>query len=237
MLALLASFVAIEPRSAHPLVRLGILRSGPLVRANLGMATMFGAYVGFQFVGTLYLQTMHGWSPVETALAFLPGGLLVAVGSSRIGPLIDRFGTARVIAVGMAAFVAGYALFLRFDGSPSFVALMLPTMLLIGFGFALALPEPEHPGGGRHPGSRAGPGLRPGQHLVPARRRDRPGDRDGGGERRDVARRVPARDRRGHRPGGARAAGACSAHPGADRSCVRSAQAAASTRRQLPDAI
>jgi MFS family permease len=141
VLALLASFVAIEQRSAHPLVRLGILRSGPLVRANLGMAAMFGAYVGFQFVGTLYLQVMHGWSPVETALAFLPGGLLVAFGSSRIGPLIDRFGTARVIVVGMAAFVAGYALFLRFDGSPSFVDLMLPTMLLIGFGFALAFPS------------------------------------------------------------------------------------------------
>jgi MFS family permease len=141
VVALLSAFVTIERRSAHPLVRLGILRSGPLVRANLGMATMFGAYVGFQFVGTLYLQTMHGWSPVETALAFLPGGLLVALGSSRIGPLIDRFGTARVIAVGMAAFVAGYALFLRFDGSPSFADLMLPTMLLIGFGFALAFPS------------------------------------------------------------------------------------------------
>ena len=53
---LLAAFVAIEQRSAHPLVRLGILRSGTLVRANLGMAAVFGAYVAFQFVGTLYLQ-------------------------------------------------------------------------------------------------------------------------------------------------------------------------------------
>jgi EmrB/QacA subfamily drug resistance transporter len=139
--ALLVAFVAIELRSSHPLVRLGILRSGPLVRANLGMATMFGAYVGFQFVGTLYLQTMHGWSPVETALAFLPGGVLVALGSPRIGPLVDRFGTPRLIAVGMAAFVVGYALFLRLDASPSFVGLMLPTMLLIGFGFALCFPS------------------------------------------------------------------------------------------------
>jgi predicted MFS family arabinose efflux permease len=122
-------------------VRLGILRSGPLVRANLGMATMFGAYVGFQFVGTLYLQTVHGWSAVETALAFLPGGVLVALGSPRIGPLVDRFGTARVIAVGTVAFVIGYALFLRIDSSPSFVELMLPTMLLIGFGFALCFPS------------------------------------------------------------------------------------------------
>jgi EmrB/QacA subfamily drug resistance transporter len=139
--ALLAAFVTIESRTPQPLVRLGILRSGPLVRANIGMAVMFGAYLGFQFVGTLYLQTVHGWSPVETALAFLPGGILVALGSPRIGPLVDRFGTARVIAVGMVSFVIGYALFLRIDSSPSFVELMLPTMLLIGFGFALCFPS------------------------------------------------------------------------------------------------
>jgi EmrB/QacA subfamily drug resistance transporter len=139
--ALLAAFVTIESRAAQPLVRLGILRSGPLVRANLGMALMFGGYVGFQFVGTLYLQTMHGWSPVETALAFLPGGLLVAIGSPRIGPLIDRYGTAPVIAVGTVSFLIGYALFLRIDGSPSFLGLMLPTMLLVGFGFALCFPS------------------------------------------------------------------------------------------------
>ncbi|HWM11198.1 MAG TPA: MFS transporter [Solirubrobacteraceae bacterium] len=138
--ALLAAFVAIERRAPQPLVRLGILRSGPLVRANLGMAALFGAYVGFQFVGTIYLQTVHGWSAVETALAFLPGGILVAVGSPRIGPLVDRFGTARIIAVGALFAVIGYALFLRLDSSPSFVDLMLPTMLLIGASFALQFP-------------------------------------------------------------------------------------------------
>ncbi len=90
--ALLGAFLRIEQRAASPLVRLGILRSGPLVRANLGMMSLFGAYVGFQFVMTLYLQTMNGWSPVETALAFLPAGLLVAIGSPRIGPLVDRLG-------------------------------------------------------------------------------------------------------------------------------------------------
>jgi MFS family permease len=140
VLALLTLFVAIESRTPQPLVRLGILRNGPLVRANIGMAVMAGAYIGFQFVGTLYLQTMHGWSPLETALAFLPGGLLVALGSPRIGPLVDRYGTARLIAVGMAAFVAAYALFLRLDGSPSYLGLMVPTMLLIGVGFALCFP-------------------------------------------------------------------------------------------------
>src|SRR3954451_848501 len=59
---LLAAFVAVERRASQPLVRLGILRSAPLVRANLGAMCLFGAYVGFQFVATLYLQKALGWS-------------------------------------------------------------------------------------------------------------------------------------------------------------------------------
>jgi MFS family permease len=139
-LALLAAFVAIERRTPQPLVRLGILRSASLVRANLGMATVFGAYVAFQFVGTLYLQHTLGWSALHTALAFLPGGAIVAFGAPRIGPLVDRFGTGRVIATGAAMFVLGYALFLRVDAVPYWIT-FLPTMLLIGIGFALCYPS------------------------------------------------------------------------------------------------
>ena len=138
--ALLATFVAVEQRSRQPLVRLGILRSGPLLRANLGGMALFGGYFGFQFVGTLYLQSMNGWSAIETALAFLPAGLLVAVFSTRLGPLVDRFGTPRIIAGGALSLLAGYLLFLRLDGSPSYLGLMLPTMLLLGIGFALSFP-------------------------------------------------------------------------------------------------
>jgi MFS family permease len=139
-IALLVAFVAIERRARQPLVRLGILRSGSLRRANLGAMAVFGAYVGFQFVATLYMQGLLGWSALETALAFLPAGLLVAVGAPRTGALADRFGTQRVIAVGAVAFVAGYALFLRIDAATPYVAGLLPTMLLIGFGFALCFP-------------------------------------------------------------------------------------------------
>jgi nitrate/nitrite transporter NarK len=138
--ALLAAFVAIELRSSQPLVRLGILRSGTLARANVAAMVVFGSYVGFQFVGTLYLQALLGWSPIGTALAFLPGGLIVAFASPRLGPLAERFGTERVIAVGLASFVLGYALMLRIQDTLSYAAVFLPTMLLIGIGFALCFP-------------------------------------------------------------------------------------------------
>jgi predicted MFS family arabinose efflux permease len=83
---------------------------------------------------------VNGWSALETALAFLPAGLLVAVFSPRLGPLVDRFGTPRIIALGGVSLLAGYLLFLRLGDSPSYVGLMLPTMLLLGTGFALLFP-------------------------------------------------------------------------------------------------
>src|SRR3954470_13946803 len=139
--ALLGAFVIIELRSRAPLVRLGILRSGSLVRANLGAMAMFGSYIGFQFVMTLYLQAMNGWSPLETALAFLPAGLLVAFGSTRIGPLVDRLGTAPVVAAGAFSMAAGYALVLRFDTVPDYAGVILPTIVLLGLGFMLGFPS------------------------------------------------------------------------------------------------
>ena len=136
-LVLLATFVAIELRAREPLVRLGILRSGPLARANITAMVVFGCYVSFQFVSTLYLQALLGWSPITTALAFLPAGLIVAFCSPRVGPLADRFGTERVIAVGLVAFVIGYALMLRIDDTLTYASVFLPTIVLIGVGFAL----------------------------------------------------------------------------------------------------
>jgi MFS family permease len=139
--ALLTAFVTIENRTRHPLVRLGILRSGHIVRANLGAMATAGSYFGFQFIATLYFQTVLGWSAIETALAFLPAGLLVAFGSTRVGPLVDRIGTAPLIATAFIAFGAGYALFLRADLDPTYITMILPTMVLIGTGFALGFPS------------------------------------------------------------------------------------------------
>ncbi len=137
---LMASFVAIERRSSHPLVRLGILRLAPLRRANLAILAVFGAYISFQFIGTLYMQTLLGWSSFETALGFLPAGLLVAILSPNAGKLADRIGTGPMIVVGMSMFVAAYVLSWRIGPEPAYFSTVLPTMLLVGLGFAITFP-------------------------------------------------------------------------------------------------
>jgi MFS family permease len=121
-----------------PLVRLGILRSAPLVQANLAAMTLVGGWFGFQFIATLYMQDLRGWSPLETGLAIFPGGLLVALLAPRIAPLVMRFGVRRLIVAGLASAGIGYALFLPIGLDSSYGAAILPTVLFGGFGFALA---------------------------------------------------------------------------------------------------
>jgi EmrB/QacA subfamily drug resistance transporter len=136
--AILAAFVAHEQRTAEPLVRLGILRSGPLVRANLAAMALIGGWFGFQFIATLYMQQLRGWSAIETGLAIFPGGLLVALIAPRMAPLIERYGAVRLVGLGLASTAIGYALFLPIGLHSGYVVAMLPTFVFAGLGFALA---------------------------------------------------------------------------------------------------
>jgi MFS family permease len=135
--AALAAFVTIERRSADPLVRLSLFRSGGLARANIGALTLFGSYVSFQFLVTQYLQSLAGWSALRTALAFLPAGLVVAGLSTRMDGIIGRFGPARVSVAAFASLVAGYVVFLRVGTQPDYLTVIFPAVVLIGIAFGL----------------------------------------------------------------------------------------------------
>ena len=133
---LLSAFVARERRATTPLIRLGIFRRTTLVRANLGVMAL-AAWVGFQFLATLYMQQLRGWSALETGLAIFPAGALVATLSPRMAPLIGRFGPTRLAVAGLLSITLAYLLFLPVGLESSYAAL-LPTFLLAGLGFGLA---------------------------------------------------------------------------------------------------
>ncbi|MYX07697.1 MFS transporter [Streptomyces sp. SID8375] len=135
-LALLAVFVTVERRTPTPLLRLGILRSRPLVRAGV-MGLLFTAgFFGFQFLAVLYLQEFRGWSAAETSFALLPMGADAVLAPTLTPRLVRRFGHARVIVAGLLLAALGYALFLPVGADWTYAA-MFPSLLLVGIAFAL----------------------------------------------------------------------------------------------------
>ena len=138
--AVLAAFAMIELRARHPLIRFGILREGFVARANISAIALFGSYVSFQFILTIYLQSVLGWPPLSMALALLPAGLVVVATAPFADRLIDRFGSRLLITVALGALSLGYLLFLRVGTAPVYAVDILPSVLLLGAGFALGFP-------------------------------------------------------------------------------------------------
>ncbi|MFR9722183.1 MFS transporter [Streptomyces sp. MS19] len=133
----LGAFVAVERRTADPLVRLGIFRNAALVRANIGALLFAAGFFAFQFIVVLYLQELRGWSTVETSLALLVAGLDAVLSPTLTPRLVARFGNARVIFGGLLTAALAYGLFLRVEADWTYAA-MFPSLLLVGLAFALA---------------------------------------------------------------------------------------------------
>lgn len=120
---------------AAPLIRLGILRNGPLVRANLGADLLVGSVAGFQFIGVLYLQELRSWTELQIGLALRVIGIDAILALTLTPWLMNRFGNGRVVFGGFAFAVLGYAPFLPLSTDWSYAA-MLPSLLLLGLAFA-----------------------------------------------------------------------------------------------------
>ncbi|MEV0082122.1 MFS transporter [Saccharopolyspora sp. NPDC050642] len=135
-LAFLAAFIAIERRAAAPLVRLGIFRSGAVVRANAIGVLFVGAFFGFQFLVVLYLQELRGWSTLQTSFAMIVIGLDAVLSPTLTPKLVNRFGNARVIFGGLLLAALAYALFLPVGADWAYL-MMLPSLILLSLAFSL----------------------------------------------------------------------------------------------------
>ncbi|NEB10987.1 MFS transporter [Streptomyces coelicoflavus] len=133
-LLLLAAFLVIEVRSAEPLMPLRLFRnrnlSGGVATTFMFMAT-FGSLLYFL---TVYFQGVHGYSALETGVAFLVPMVAGVVGSTLGGRLMTRFGARPTILGSLVVGAAGTLLLaLPMDPSGSYVALV-PGLIVLSLG-------------------------------------------------------------------------------------------------------
>jgi len=140
-LALLVAFVAREATAANPLVPLRILRSRTVAGANAIQALVVAGMFGMFFMGALYLQRVLGYDPLQIGLAFLPCTLVMGALSLRYSSvLITRFGALRTLVPGLGLVACGLLGFTLAPVDGDYLVHVLPVMVLIGTGVAVAFP-------------------------------------------------------------------------------------------------
>jgi MFS family permease len=134
-LVLAVAFVLIERRCDDPLVRLSIFRHAGLVRTNLAGLLFIGAFFSFQFLVSLFLQELMGWTAWQVALALIVISLDAIIAPTVTPVLVERYGHARVTLGGFVCALAGYAFFLGLGFDWTYAS-MLPTTILLGLAFS-----------------------------------------------------------------------------------------------------
>ncbi|NED95967.1 MFS transporter [Phytoactinopolyspora alkaliphila] len=136
-IVLLVLFVAIERRSAAPLIPPRVLRSGALVAGN-GVVFVSGIAVdGLLIVVTMYAQDVLGYSAVEFGLTMAVMTVLSVVGVLVGQHVVTRIGFGPVAVGGMVLIGVGCLLLTRISAAGGFDDLLL-GLLVFGPGMGAA---------------------------------------------------------------------------------------------------
>jgi predicted MFS family arabinose efflux permease len=138
-LAITGVFIAIERRTAAPLVPLRIFRSRTIAVSNAVIALFVASFFGWFFFVPLYMQRILKFSPFQTGASFLPVSLTIGILSIGVAArIIGRFGPRMPLVVGTALSALGFLLFARAPLGGNFMADVMPPMLLLGFGAGIS---------------------------------------------------------------------------------------------------
>jgi EmrB/QacA subfamily drug resistance transporter len=138
---LLVAFIAREATAKTPLIPLRIFRSRTLSVANIVQPLLVAGMFGLFFMGALYMERVLGYDPLQIGFAFLPATLVMGTLSLRYAePLITRFGARTTLLPGLVLIGIGLALFTRTPVDGTYVADILPTMLIMAMGIGVSFP-------------------------------------------------------------------------------------------------
>ncbi len=137
--ALMIAFLAVEARIDNPILPLRILRVRGLVSSSVVRGFLVTGMYSTFFLGTLYLEHVLHYGPLQTGLAFLPWTLTVAALSLGItARLVERFGAMRVLLTGMLTVVVGLGLLTTVGPHTSFFPTIFLAYFTIGLGIGSA---------------------------------------------------------------------------------------------------
>ncbi|GAA3935556.1 MFS transporter [Streptomyces gulbargensis] len=136
----LAAFLAVERRSADPMLPLHLFRRRAFSSTSLIGVLLNFSFYGLIFVFSLYFQQVWAYSPLGAGLAFLPMTAAIMAANLACGPLVKRYGARAVLLTGNTLAAVGYLATVPFVDSPSY-PVMIVQFVVAGFGIGLVVPS------------------------------------------------------------------------------------------------
>jgi MFS family permease len=133
----LALFLALEARTAYPILSIGLLRENRVFAFSCLAALLnYAATFGVTFFLSLYLQYSHGMNARQAGTVLIIQPIVQALLSPLCGRLADRYPAARVATAGMTLCVLGLGVATTL-GPAATLPQVVAVLALLGTGFAL----------------------------------------------------------------------------------------------------
>jgi EmrB/QacA subfamily drug resistance transporter len=138
---LVGGFLVRQRLARNPLVPLRLLARRWLLASNAAVVLIFATGMGFQFVMALYVQRVMGFDALRTGIAFVPTPVVIGVMSLFVAPrLTGRYGPRPVLMAGLLGLAGGLVLLSRAPAHPSYLADVLPPLIIMGLGIGVTIP-------------------------------------------------------------------------------------------------
>jgi EmrB/QacA subfamily drug resistance transporter len=138
-LALLATFVLLERRSAHPSFDITLFRNPQLTAATVAIGLSFFALMGVTFYFSFYLQVVRGYSAFDAGLCLVAVAAAIVFSAPQSAKLARRFGTRVVVGTALLVVALGLALQTQITlGTPLWYVELILVVQGLGMGNVMA---------------------------------------------------------------------------------------------------
>jgi MFS family permease len=118
-----------------------MFRSRNVSGANVIQAVSVAGMFALFFLGSLYLQRVEHYTPLQIGLAFLPATLVMGTMSIKYSePIVMRFGPKKALVGGLTLILLTLILFTRTPVDGNYLTDILPAMIPFGLGAGVAFP-------------------------------------------------------------------------------------------------
>jgi EmrB/QacA subfamily drug resistance transporter len=137
-LVMAAVFVWWERRVEHPLLDVRLFKRSDFGVSSLSLTLVFFALNGLLFSLFLLMQLIYGYSPLSSAIRFIPIAVTLGVSSALAPGLTKRLGANKATALGLLITAAGFIVIASLPVTPDF-ARLIAGMIITAFGMGIVM--------------------------------------------------------------------------------------------------